>query len=221
MSLHNRPLGWAALLTPLGVLALGCGGAQAPPGPENDGPRVEPGGVQIGTASPSRVGANKPAERTAEYEPVYYTRRVASAPDVAPEAARHGDTVPVAMERFDAPECEGIPPRSRRSCPLLVAIAAVEPVEGGFDVRFEPWVAVDKAVEVMRCHHAFGEAHGWHQMPFCPLYIPGLQMQALDETSVRFTVDGDEALQELERRLRAHERSDEATGADDRTGEMD
>lgn len=195
----------------VGLLAsMACGGSRPPATADPDGPRNEAGGVQVGSVSPSRAGANKPAERAPEYEPLFFTRRVAEEPAAAPEQARHETPVPVAMERFDSPACEGIPPRSRAACPLLAGIAEVEKAGQAFIVRFESWVDVDKAVELMRCHHAFGEARGWQQMPFCPLYIPGLQMETVDESTVSFTVEGEENLRELERRLRAHSEGPES-----------
>lgn len=211
---HRTAPGWTALPAALGVAMLACGGSQTP-GSQTGGPRQESGGTQVGTVSPSRAGANKPAEHSPRYEPIYFTRGAGDQDAVAAAAAGHEDTLPAAMEHFDAPVCDGIPVRSRRSCPLLATVAAIEPVENGFDVRFRPWVAVDRAVELMRCHRAYGETHGSHPMPFCPLYLPGLEIRVLDESTVRFTVDDDESLQELERRLRAHKRAGAAAGASD------
>lgn len=191
------------------AFALGCAGTQSTtrePGPkgvrERSAETQESGGVQVGTVDTARAGGPRFAEEH-EYEPLWFSRRVDRPKRrKPPEEARHGGEASEGLAEFTGEACRGIPPSSRRACPVLTALQAVEPTDGGFLVRFEPWVDLSKLVRLMKCHQAYARATGYQGMPFCPLYLLGLQVERRGDL-VFFGI-GSSRRKALHQRLEAH-----------------
>ena len=68
-------------------------------------------------------------------------------------------------------------PTPRAACPFTGPIARVEDIDGG--VRFVlagDSAKVDSVIAQMRCHFAWARARGFTELPDCPIYIKGIDI---------------------------------------------
>lgn len=106
---------------------------------------------------------------------------------------RHADAhaaAAKALESYEDAECKSFPGSTRKHCPLMGNVVAVEdidePAHGaggpaphaqhrwrGVRIRFADGVNMDAVVAHARCHMAFAATHGFEGMDHCPLYIKG------------------------------------------------
>jgi hypothetical protein len=87
-----------------------------------------------------------------------------------------------ALEAFEAHECARVPQRQRAACPLLQT-AIVEDLPDGVRLRFAAGAAVHDLALLMRCHLAFARARGFSNVPDCPLYLPGVDINEVADGS--------------------------------------
>jgi len=92
------------------------------------------------------------------------------------EAAVHAQAARV-LEEFEEERCHDISSHQRRDCPLRDQAVAVRDVPGGSAVDLRPGVDLDRMAVLARCHQAFGRARHFEDMPTCPLFVPGLDVQ--------------------------------------------
>lgn len=111
------------------------------------------------------------------YDPAARHRRLGE--EHRDHARAHRD-VARALRQFEQAQCADFPPERRALCPLLGAVTETEAVPGGVRVRLAPGVPLHAAVAHIRCHIAFGRAHGFEGMDECPLYLPGVRVEPTD-----------------------------------------
>lgn len=109
------------------------------------------------------------------------------------------------LEEFEQGGCKAFAPEIRAVCPLLGQVDAVEDVPGGVRVWLSEGVDVDAAVAHMRCHLAFGRAHGRAGMESCPLYVPEVRVERVRQSrGVDLESSDPGPVDELRQRTRLH-----------------
>lgn len=78
------------------------------------------------------------------------------------------------LERFESAQCTALAPKIRTFCPLMGPVIKVEDIEGGARFTFKPKVNMEKITAHVKCHLAYGRAHGHTGMQHCPLYLRDL-----------------------------------------------
>ena len=99
----------------------------------------------------------------------------------ARELSEHGrqhEAAAAYLERFEAAECEAIPPAARAACPFLGPVVEIVDVPGGVEVRFAKGARVDAILAQMQCHFAYARARAFKEVASCPLYIRGIEIRA-------------------------------------------
>ncbi len=104
------------------------------------------------------------------------------------------------LRAFEDAECARFPADSRASCPLLLGLEAVEPIEGGVRLRFAEGVDFASVVDHVRCHIAFAAAHGTEGISECALYVPGARV-VVDGRELLLTTSDAGRVEELRRRV--------------------
>jgi len=79
------------------------------------------------------------------------------------------------LRAFEESECGSFPPETRASCPIVGPLVSVQEIVGGVRLTFEPGAPVAAVLAHIRCHLAYGRAHGYEDMGECPVYLPGLR----------------------------------------------
>ncbi|MGB5809575.1 MAG: hypothetical protein WBG86_03535, partial [Polyangiales bacterium] len=108
------------------------------------------------------------------------------------------------LETFEEAECAMSPEQERTVCPLLVDVTRVEEVSMGVRFHLVEGVDIAQVVNHMRCHHAFGRAHGFEEMEACPLYLKRIRIRKVDAQVVEVTGDSTSSAREIQRRARDH-----------------
>jgi hypothetical protein len=95
------------------------------------------------------------------------------------DADEHRDAAE-ALEDFENEECAKLPPKTRRTCPLLGQLASADNTKDG--VRITPADGVNREAMLahMRCHLAYAATRGFEGMDACPLYIKGVSIEESD-----------------------------------------
>lgn len=107
-----------------------------------------------------------------------------------------------ALERFEATECQRVPPDVRPSCPLLLEVDSAEDIPGGVRVHLKAGASVEEVVVHMRCHQAFAASRGFEDMDQCALYLKGVNVApAMIPQAVDLTAGTPETVAELRRRV--------------------
>lgn len=107
------------------------------------------------------------------------------------------------LEAYEAQECARFPAETRAACPLLGQVTSVEDVEGGVEIVVADGIRADAVADHMRCHVAYARTQGREGMDHCPLYVEGARVSS--DGMLSLTTDGGEdAVEELRRRARAH-----------------
>jgi hypothetical protein len=105
------------------------------------------------------------------------------------------------LEHFEDAECKQLPPETRAACPMLGPAVAVDEIDRGMRVTFQPGVPVAAVIAHMRCHLAFARAHGYSDD--CPLYMKGVRIDGTaDGKAAMITTDVAGDVTELRRRVR-------------------
>ena len=118
-------------------------------------------------------------------------------------AKQHEQTAQL-LATFEEAECARSPEQDRAACPILVAVRRVENIRTGVRLYLVPGVDTQQVVNHMRCHHAFGRVHGFHEMDACPLYLPQLQMRQVGPGVIELTGRGVNRVEEIQRRSHEH-----------------
>lgn len=108
------------------------------------------------------------------------------------------------LETFEEAECALSPDQERPVCPLLVDVVRIEDVSLGVRFQLVEGVDVEEVVRHMRCHHAFGRAHGFENMEACPLYLKRLHIRKVGAQVVEVAGDNTSSAREIQRRARDH-----------------
>lgn len=108
------------------------------------------------------------------------------------------------LETFEEAECAMSPDQERPVCPLLVDVARVEDVSMGVRFHLVEGIDVDQVVSHMRCHHAFGRAHGFENMEACPLYLKRIRIRKVGAQAVEVAGDSTTSAREIQRRAWDH-----------------
>lgn len=110
-----------------------------------------------------------------------------------------------ALASFEEAECKRFSPKTRVECPLLETVTRAEDLPGGVRVFLAEGVPAQAVADHIRCHHAFGLANKFADMPNCPSYVPQVQVNVdPDGKSVVLSGPDDSSAQEIRRRARAH-----------------
>jgi hypothetical protein len=118
--------------------------------------------------------------------------------------ARAHERAAQALERFEAAECKGVPPRERAACPLLGPVVAIRDLASGVRVELAPSVSVAAVVAEMRCHYAFARARGFsEEAAACPLYMRGIAIElSRDHRAVEITAATPDVARDIQQRVR-------------------
>jgi hypothetical protein len=119
------------------------------------------------------------------------------------EHAREHERAAEQLESFEATECHAVSAPVRAACPLAAPATEVVNVDHGVRVRFQPGVDVAAVVQHMRCHLAYARTRGFEQVPACPLYIQGVDIErTADGQGVVITGQSRGVRKEVRRRSR-------------------
>lgn len=125
-----------------------------------------------------------------------------AAPDVA--LGRAHAAAARELERFEEAECTKFEPLMRSECPFWYGVAEVEDIPGGALLRLRPGISADAVLEHMRCHHAFGRARGFSNMPACPLYLRGIELRPQGDHAVAIVGGDPSNVDAIRTRSRSH-----------------
>jgi hypothetical protein len=108
------------------------------------------------------------------------------------------------LERFEASECRGVPPRERAACPLLAPVQSLRDLPDGVRVELAPRANLDAVVASMRCHYAFARTRGFSdEAAACPLYIRGIEIaRSRDGSAIEIRGATPQVTNEIRRRVR-------------------
>lgn len=106
--------------------------------------------------------------------------------DAHAQHAKQHERAAIALEKFESVECKSVPPAERLSCPTVMSDSLVTLVNG---VRMHVGPKrLPVVLAYMRCHLAFGQAHGYGDDALCPFAIKGVVANAAaDQTGVELT----------------------------------
>jgi|GEM_PF-1238111 len=132
---------------------------------------------------------------TAEFQAEAAAHREAAAQHLA--AARQ-------LEANEAKQCGALPAEAHTACPLHDQLRAIAPVDDGVELTLAPDASVEDFMARVTCHLAFAQTEHYEGMDACPLFLRDVRARAVDAHTVRFTVDDDDLVPELRRRVRTH-----------------
>lgn len=129
--------------------------------------------------------------------------RVTRARGHSKHAMQHRQAAKV-LETFEEAECARSPDQERIICPILAQVSRVEDIRMGARLYLVEGSDTAQVVNHMRCHNAFGRAHGFEEMDGCPLYLKHLTIRQVSPGIVELVGTNASTAQQIQRRAREH-----------------
>jgi hypothetical protein len=117
-----------------------------------------------------------------------------------------------ALERFEDAQCAAMATSDAEVCPLMFGVAEVRDIPGGVRLTVGEQSSVDQLFSQVRCHIAFGEAHGDRVVPLCALYVPGVRAAKSSAVAVELIVENPVLVKELRDRSSIYGKHDHVAG---------
>ena len=130
------------------------------------------------------IAMTMPSSTNATAEPTYVTynptQRYLDAAAQHERLAKAHERAAAKLAAFEDQACKPFSAAVRAACPVLGAINRIQPLTDGARVELVNVAEADAVAQHIRCHIAFGDAHGEDAVDGCPLYIKGLKVKAKD-----------------------------------------